>query len=96
MIEKNEGVWKCKVCGKTSDIKGNILRHAERHIEGMSHACHLCSKTFTSRPNLQSHISRIHSELFSCDICGKAGMNRIGYRDHKRRQHKLSSVNISI
>ena len=84
MIAKNEGGWKCKVCGKTENKKSHIQRHAERyHIEGMSHACHLCSKTFTNRHNLQKHISCIHSELFSCDICGKAGMNRKGYRNHK-------------
>ena len=92
MIEKNEGVWKCKVCGKTSAKTNTIRRHAERHIEGMSHACHLCSKVFANRYSLQMHISNIHSELFSCDICGKTGMNRMGYRSHKYRQHKLSSV----
>ena len=83
MIEKNEGVWTCKVCGKTTASKGNIRKHAEIHIEGMSFACHLCSKTFLNRPGLQSHISGIHSELFSCDICGKAGMNRKGANNHK-------------
>ena len=93
MIQKNEGLWICKVCGKTTTHKGQIRRHAEIHIEGMSHACHLCSKTFPIRHNLQQHISGIHSELLSCDICGKAGMNRMGYRNHKRNQHKLSSVN---
>ena len=92
MIEKNEGVWKCKVCGKTSATKQSIKIHAETHIEGMSHACHLCSKTFPNRPGLQQHISNIHSELFSCDICGKTGMNRMGYMNHKSRKHKLSSV----
>ena len=97
MIEKNEGVWKCKVCGKTETHKGNIREHVERnHLEGMFHACHLCSKTFKNRPALQQHISNIHTELFSCDICLKAGMSRAGYRMHKKRQHKISPVNISI
>ena len=92
MIEKNEGVWTCKVCGKTSAKKDHIREHAEMHIEGMSHACHLCNKTFPTRSCLRQHIPDIHSELFSCDICGKAGMNRRVYRLHKYSQHKLSSV----
>ena len=87
MIERNEGVWKCKICGKTSKSNTDISRHAETHIKGMSHACHLCSKTFPSRPNLRNHISFIHSELFSCDICGKSEMSRTTYRDHKRKNH---------
>jgi len=86
MIEKNEGVWRCKICGKTS-AHSNIRRHAEIHIEGMSHACHICNKTFTNRTNLSQHIFRTHSELFSCDICDKTGMNRATYTAHKRRKH---------
>jgi len=87
IIEKNEGVWGCKICGKTATKNSNIRNHAEMHIEGMSHTCHICSKTFTNRPCLSKHVSDIHSELFSCDICGKTGMARIAYRYHKRSKH---------
>ena len=83
MIEKNGGVWTCKICGKTATKKQHIQNHAETHIEGMSHACHICNKTFPNRGGLYSHISGIHSELFSCDMCGKSGMNRKAYRNHK-------------
>ena len=87
MIEKNEGVWRCKICGKTTSVSFIMRTHAETHIEGMSHACHICSKTFSNRPCLRNHISDIHSELFSCDICEKTGMNRKAYRMHKLRNH---------
>ena len=94
MIEKNEGVWRCKVCGKTASLKRGIRRHAEAHILGISHACHICSKTFTNRPNLNWHIYRIHSELFSCEICGKIGMNREAFRSHKRTKHNWNNRKI--
>jgi len=89
MIEKNEGVWRCKICGRTParNTKSEIRRHAERHIEGMSHACPICSKIFPHRHSVSCHISNVHSEIFGCDICGKTGMNRKAYRDHKRRNH---------
>ena len=87
MTEKIEGVWICKVCGKTATQKGGIRRHAEAHIQGMSHACHICGKTFTTRPNLYGHVSGVHSELFSCEICGKTGINREAFRSHKRSKH---------
>ena len=90
MIEKTEGVWSCKVCGKACTKLSNIKDHAERHIGGMSHSCPMCTKTFPNRPNLSIHIFNIHSELVSCDICGKTGMNRRAYRNHKQRNHSTN------
>ena len=87
MIEKNEGAWKCKICGKISGRKDEIRSHTEIHIDGMSHSCHVCSKTFKNRPGLNTHILSIHSELFSCDICERTGMNRKAYRNHKLKHH---------
>ena len=92
MIEKNEGLWKCKVCGNTTATKQSTQRHAERRIEGVSHVCHVCSKTHSTRHNRQDHISRYHSGLFSCDICGKSGMTRRAYHNHNRSHHKVLSV----
>ena len=92
MTEKIEGVWKCKTCGKTTSIKRHMHDHAERHIKGMSHSCHICTKTFPNRPNLKTHIFNIHSELISCDVCGKTGMNRKAYRSHKQRNHSQNIV----
>jgi len=92
MIEKNEGLWKCKVCDKTARTKGDIRKHSERHIEGISHDCHICSKVYRTSHNLQGHISDIHSKLFTCDICGKSGMNRKSYNKHKLMNHKTVSV----
>ena len=31
MIEREERMWKCKECGKTSKIKANMKQHAETH-----------------------------------------------------------------
>ena len=87
MIEKNEGVWRCKICGKTATTRTNIRTHTEIHIEGMSHDCHICSKTFTTRMNLSSHIYQIHSKLFSCDVCDKTGMTKAAYRMHNKQKH---------
>ena len=92
MIEKIEGIWKCKVCGKTGTKKFNIQSHAETHIDNVSHTCQICSKTVSTRHNLQKHISYIHSELFSCDLCEMTRMNRMAYQNHKRRSHKAMSV----
>ena len=65
IIEKSEGVWKCKVCGKTSNKKSHTRRHAETHIEGLPHVCHICNKSFSTTNSLQSHHKRTHNEILS-------------------------------
>ena len=92
MIEKNEELWKCKVCGKTATKQSLIRRHAETHIDGVLHTCHICSHTSSTRHNLRNHISNIHSELFSCNICGKTGMNKGSFHNHKHKVHKALSI----
>jgi ribosomal protein L37AE/L43A len=87
MIEKTEGIWQCKLCGKTIVKRGDMQKHAETHIQGVYHVCHICNKTFSTRASLRDHISNIHSELFSCDLCEKSGMNRRVYTHHKRNTH---------
>ena len=95
IIEKKEGKWNCKVCGKTFAQKFQTVRHAEKeHIAGVSHVCHVCNNTFHSRHGLQDHITSLHSELVSCDICGKTGMSKKAYWNHKQRNHKILSLNL--
>ena len=62
MIENNEGLWKCKICEKTSNRQSHIKIHAESHIEGFSHTCRFCNKTATTRKALKMHLIRNHKE----------------------------------
>ena len=85
IIERSQGLWKCKVCNKTSSKKSNILKHAETHMQGIKHTCNICMKTYPTRPGLESHVSDVHSKLFSCKICGRTDMNKKALRQsHKR------------
>ena len=83
MVEKKEGLWQCKVCGKTLKRKDCLAIHAETHIEGFSHSCHICNKTFSNRSGHRTHVNTIHSEIFTCNNCGKSEMNRKAFRNHK-------------
>jgi len=64
MINKQgDGVWICKVCGKTitgRQAKGNMKQHVETHIEGIQHSCTTCGKTYKNRNSLHTHISMKH------------------------------------
>ena len=60
LTDRIDGVWTCKVCGKTSGRKLHLGWHIESHIEGLSFPCNECDKTFRSRCSLYSHFSRFH------------------------------------
>jgi len=95
MMEKNEGMWKCKVCGKMSKLKANIRKHAETHIEGGVHTCHICNKVTTTRHNLEKHINNFHSGLsFTCNICSKSWESRGAFNKHNRAHHKTQQTAI--
>ena len=60
ILTKEDGVFTCEACGKTGKDKGNMQRHAETHIAGVSYSCPNCKKTFRSTNSFNSHISRFH------------------------------------
>jgi hypothetical protein len=60
MEQSTDGKWSCRVCGKQT-YKAHLKSHVEgKHIEGVSHLCGLCGKSFRSRPSLQNHTSVQH------------------------------------
>ena len=88
MIEMKTGIWKCKVCKKSSTNKCIIRQHAEIHIQGLVHTCHICSKTSPTRASLKVHISNFHSGLsLTCDICNKTWVTRNAFNKHNRKYH---------
>ena len=59
-LEKVDGTWKCKLCGKTAIKKQHMQNHIETHLEGLSFPCDLCGKTLRSRNALFIHNTRYH------------------------------------
>ena len=60
MMERLDGVWICKTCGKTNKEKRDARRHAETHIEGVSHPCNICGKLLRSSTALRMHVYKKH------------------------------------
>jgi len=56
----NMKVWQCLYCSKTNRDKTAISRHVESHMEGHSHTCNLCHKTYKTRFSLKVHMTREH------------------------------------
>ena len=55
-----EKSYRCKPCGKITKLKGDINRHIETHLEGLSHSCPSCEKTFRSASSLSTHQNNQH------------------------------------
>ena len=60
LIEKVTTGFECKCCGKTSSLSGDMRKHVEIHIEGLSYDCTLCEKSFRSHKLLNNHRQRNH------------------------------------
>ena len=60
LTDKINGVFTCKVCGKTAKDKTHLRNHIETHMEGLSFPCAFCEKTFRSRHSLVCHRSKYH------------------------------------
>jgi hypothetical protein len=60
-LRNSEGRVVCKVCGHMSRKYHHMKNHIEaKHIEGISHPCNQCGKSFGSRNSLAVHISSHH------------------------------------
>ena len=60
MMEKVDGLYKCKVCKKETRDKTHLGRHIGSHIEGTTLTCGYCPKKFSSRESLRKHKKKAH------------------------------------
>ena len=60
ILTKSNGIITCTACGKSGAHPGNMRRHVQIHIEGMSYPCQICNKSFRSKNSLQYHVGFYH------------------------------------
>ena len=60
-IEKDQdGNYRCRMCGKSSNKISNIKNHTETHFKGLSYPCSICPVKTSTRHALKKHYSRSH------------------------------------
>ena len=55
LIVKEEGTFRCSICGRTMAHKANMERHVETHMMGLTYECKHCFNIFRSRESLKNH-----------------------------------------
>lgn len=75
-----------------SGVGGYIKMTAPSFHGGMlRYGCPKCTKHFSRRDNLQTHIANIHGDArgpFTCPRCGKLTKNKMSLRSHMYEYHK--------
>ena len=60
LVRAEDGTYSCGACGKAGTHLGDMRKHMETHMEGLSFPCQSCDKTFRSRNLLNVHKSKYH------------------------------------
>ena len=105
LIEKNGDIWRCVVCGKSTDeSKGRerLKNHVQIHMD-LTHACDVCGKTCNTKPALGQHMYKQHrdvvedmankkndSKRFKCEDCGMKSTTNAALEQHMSKRHKES------
>ena len=62
LYQKVDEAWKCLACDFVTKDRSNMRKHIEKHIDGLSFACTLCSKEFRTKGALYSHMYKGHKK----------------------------------
>ena len=63
-MEKFDGQFFCKICGKSTGHRSDMKKHVETHLDGLSFNCQHCGKVFRSRNTLSQHIHKHHKSSY--------------------------------
>ena len=91
-ITTNERRFKCKVCGKSFQMKYQMKEHVKCHENARAYLCHVCGKSFNTLSYIISHIHTHNGgrkKAYRCEICNKSFTGPSTVRQHKMKSHNI-------
>ena len=82
----------CTICHKL--IRNNYFHdHLSTHSKNKPYSCQICSKSFSSRANMERHMC-LHTGVypFSCQVCGKKFTRKDRFVNHLRFVHEITPM----
>ncbi|XP_073831442.1 uncharacterized protein [Musca autumnalis] len=81
----------CDICEKSYKDKSVLKRHKDTYHRDNDkrHQCHICDRIFANKPNLDDHLTRVHSmeSRFKCKWCPKNFREPSGRLLHYKKVH---------
>ena len=62
LYQKVDGALECLACDYATKDRSNIKKHIDKHIEGLSYTCRVCSKEFPTKTAQLSHMKKDHKK----------------------------------
>ncbi|KAH7716997.1 DNA integrity scanning protein, partial [Aphelenchoides avenae] len=83
--------YKCRRCEYRSNLRKNVVRHAQCHSTAKPFACVPCKKDFARRDKLKEHRDKYHSGRgpIKCNRCDFAAMRGATWRNHQMTAHSI-------
>ena len=83
MLEHNQEMEICNICGKLLKGKSNLKYHIQtvHQILEKKYFCEKCNAGFAFENGLNQHMRRVHSEKYPCPLCGE------NFFEHRLKRH---------
>lgn len=69
--QRDNAPCRCKVCGKSFQYMGSLMKHVQTHTNEKEHICGVCGKCFESTESMKHHIQTHIADRMCCHVCSK-------------------------
>ncbi|XP_066151326.1 zinc finger protein 569-like [Euwallacea fornicatus] len=92
-------LWTCRKCLQEFNSRKGLTQHMKIHVEPNINSedhtfkhdetrdlyfCNTCSAEFHSKEEVETHISKVHEEFYTCDVCDHTSKKAYSFAVHMK------------